>query len=83
MFLNPTVTWAAPDPDLKVSPGAPVADPALADHVKAIQPALAVSAAEIATLFTLTDGMLTLANLSLVYRVSRSRRLRGSRSWTS
>jgi len=71
VFLNPTTTWAAPDPDLAGLPsGAPVGDPTLADHVKAIQPALGVSAADVATLFSLTDGTLTLANLSLIYRVS-------------
>ena len=71
VFLNPTTTWAAPDPELESLPhGGPIGDPALADHVMSIQRALAVSAAENATLFTLSDGMLTLANLSLVYRVS-------------
>ena len=71
VFLNPTTTWIAPDPDLvTLLAGGAVADPALADHVKAIQPALGVSATDLATLFSLTDGLLTLANLSLIYRVS-------------
>jgi hypothetical protein len=70
VFLNPTTTWAAPDPDLVSLPaGGPIGDPTLADHVKAIQPALGVSATDVATLFSLTDGTLTLANLSLIYRV--------------
>ena len=72
VFLNPTVTWAAPDPDLVgVSTGAPISDPILSDHLKAIQPALGVSGADLATLVGLTDNQLTLANLSLLYRVNR------------
>ena len=72
VFLNPTVTWAAPDPDLvNVSTGAPISDPILSDHLKAIQPALGVSGADLATLVGLTDNQLTLANLSLLYRVNR------------
>ncbi len=71
VFLNPTVTWAAPDPDMVNLPtGAALGDPILGDHLKAIQPALGVSGADAATLFALTDNQLTLANLSLIYRVN-------------
>jgi fibronectin type 3 domain-containing protein len=71
IFLNPTVTAVAPDADLAAIPkGGPISDPALSDHLPAIQPALGVSAADAANLFSLTDGQLTLANLSLIYRVS-------------
>ncbi len=71
IFLNPTVTWIAPDPDMaSVATGAPVGDPVLSDHLKAIQPALGVSAADAATLFALTNNQLTLDNLSFIYRVS-------------
>jgi hypothetical protein len=71
IFLNPTVTWIAPDPDLVQLPdGGPIGDMVLSDHAKAIQPALGVSAADMATLFSLTDNQLTLTNLSLMYRVN-------------
>jgi hypothetical protein len=71
VFLNPTVTWAAPDPDMASLPtGGAIGDPILSDHLKAIQPALGVSGADAATLFALTDNQLTLANLSLIYRVN-------------
>jgi hypothetical protein len=71
IFLNPTVTWVAPDPDLANLPsGAVPADPNLSDHLKAIQPALGVSGADATTLFALTDNQLTLANLSLIYRAN-------------
>jgi hypothetical protein len=70
IYLNPTVTWVAPDPDLANLPsGIAPADPVLGDHLKAIQPALGVSGADAATLFALTDNQLTLDNLSLIYRV--------------
>ena len=42
----------------------------LSDHVKALQPALNVSGADLTTLVALTDGKLTLKNLSLIYRVN-------------
>ena len=42
----------------------------MSDHLAAIQAALGVSAADAATLFGLTDNQLTLANLSLIYRVN-------------
>ncbi|HSN30850.1 MAG TPA: neuraminidase-like domain-containing protein, partial [Kofleriaceae bacterium] len=71
IFLDPTVTWIAPDPDLVALPaGGPIGDPQLADHAKAIQPALGASAADLAVLVALTDGQLTLANLSALYRVT-------------
>jgi hypothetical protein len=71
IYLNPTVTWIAPDPDMAALPaGGPLGDPVLSDHLKAIQPALGVSGADAATLFGLTDNTLTLGNLSLIYRVN-------------
>jgi hypothetical protein len=71
IFLNPTVTWIAPDSDMaSIATGAPVGDPVLSDHLKAIQPALGISAADAATLFALTNNQLTLDNLSLIYRVA-------------
>jgi hypothetical protein len=71
IFLDPTTTWIAPDPDLvSLSTGGAIGDPVLSHHVKAIQPAIGVSAADLATLIALTDNQLTLANLSLIYRVN-------------
>jgi hypothetical protein len=71
IFLNPTVTWIAPDPDMAALPtGGALGDPVLSDHLKAIQPALGVSGADAATLFALTDNTLTLGNLSFIYRVN-------------
>ena len=71
IFLNAAVTSVAPDPDLAVLPtGGPVADPVLSHHLPGIQAALGVSAGDAATLFGLTDNQLTLANLSLIYRVN-------------
>ncbi len=72
IFLNPTVTWIAPDPDMaeRSRRAARSAIPFLSDHLKAIQPALGVSAADAATLFALTNNQLTLDNLSLIYRVN-------------
>jgi hypothetical protein len=71
IFLNPTVTWIAPDPDMAALPtGGALGDPVLSDHLKAIQPALGVSGADAASLFALTDNTLTLANLSFIYRVN-------------
>lgn len=71
LFLNPAVTAVAPDADLAALPsGGAITDPVLSDHLPAIQAALAVSAADAATLFGLTNNTLTLANLSLVYRVA-------------
>jgi hypothetical protein len=71
LFLNPTTTWIAADADLmSVSTGSPIGDPILSDHAKAVQPALGVSAADLATLIALTDNSLTLANLSVLYRIN-------------
>ena len=71
VFLNPTVTWIAPDPDMAALPtGGALGDPVLSDHLKAIQPALGVSGADAAALFALTDNTLTLGNLSMIYRVN-------------
>ena len=64
-FLTPAVTSVAPDADLAaIATGGTVADPVLSDHLAGIQAALGVDAANAATLFSLTDGTLTLANLS-------------------
>ena len=71
VFLNPTTTWLAPDPDLvSLSSGGAIGDRMLNDHVKAIQPALGMSASDLATLIALTDNHLTLHNLSLIYRIN-------------
>ena len=71
VFLNPAVTSVAPDPDLAALPtGGTIADPVLSDHLEGIQAALGVSAGDAATLFGLTNNQLTLANLSLIYRVN-------------
>jgi hypothetical protein len=71
IFLNPTLTSVAPDPDLAAIPsGGAIADTNLSHHLPAIQAALVVSAADAATLFSLTDNQLTLNNLSLIYRVT-------------
>lgn len=71
IFLNPTVTSVAPDADLNVlHVGGTIADPNLSHHLPALQAALGVSAADAITLFSLTDNQLTLANLSLLYRIT-------------
>ena len=71
IFLNPTTTWIAPDPDLvSLSTGGVIGDPLLGDHAKAIQPALGVSASDLTTLVALSDNKLTLDNLSLIYRIN-------------
>jgi hypothetical protein len=71
IFLNPTASVLGPDPDLaKLGSGELPSDDKLSDHLPGIQAALGLSAADTATLFALTDGKLTLANLSLIYRVS-------------
>jgi hypothetical protein len=70
-FMNPAVTSVAPDDDLAALPsGGAIAHPNLADHLPAIQAALGISGTDAATLFGLTDGQLTLANLSFIYRVN-------------
>ena len=71
VFLTPAVTSVAPDPDLAAIPtGGAIAAPLLADHLAGIQAALGTSAADASLLFSLTDGTLTLPNLSRVYRVN-------------
>jgi hypothetical protein len=71
LFLNPTTTWLAADPDLAALPGGgAIGDPLLADHAKAIQPAFAMSASDLALLVSLTNNSLTLANLSTIYRIN-------------
>ena len=67
LFLDPDIP---PDEDLaQLAVGGPVIRPLLSDHLPAVQAALEVSATEAGTLFALTDGQLTLANLSQIYRV--------------
>ena len=67
LFLDPSVPA---DADIAaLASGAAVADAVLAHHLPAVQAALGVSADDAATLFALTDGTLTLANLSELYRV--------------
>jgi hypothetical protein len=71
IFLNPTTTWLASDPDLVSLPtGGAIGDPTLSDHVAAIQPALGMSASDLAALVALSDNSLTLDNLSLIYRIN-------------
>ncbi len=66
LFLDPAL---AADADLAaIQAGNPVADPLLSHHLPAIQAALQVSTADADTLFSLTNGQLTLANLSQIYR---------------
>ncbi|MDQ6673111.1 MAG: hypothetical protein M3069_20615, partial [Chloroflexota bacterium] len=66
LFLAPAI---ASDPDLMaIQAGVAVTDPILQNHLPAIQAALQISTADANTLFALTNGQLTLANLSLVYR---------------
>jgi hypothetical protein len=70
VFLNTAVTSVAPDADLAlIATGGAVTDPLLTEHMPGIQAALGVGAGEADTLIGLTDGHLTLANLSLMYRV--------------
>jgi hypothetical protein len=66
-FLDPAVPK---DDDLtSILMGAAIADLNLSHHLPAIQAALEISASDATTLFGLTSGQLTLANLSLIYRV--------------
>ena len=68
LFLNPAVPE---DSDLlALQAGNPVVDTNINHHLAAIQSALEVSSADAARLFTLTNGLLTLPNLSLIYRVN-------------
>jgi hypothetical protein len=67
LFLNPAVPE---DSDLlALQAGTPVADTNISHHLAAIQSALEVSSADADRLFSLTNGQLTIANLSLIYRV--------------
>jgi Tc toxin complex TcA C-terminal TcB-binding domain/ABC toxin N-terminal region/Neuraminidase-like domain/Salmonella virulence plasmid 28.1kDa A protein len=67
IFLNPTVPI---DADIAaIESGGTVTDPTLSHHLTAIQAVLQVSAADANLLFGLTNGQLTLDNLSLIYRV--------------
>lgn len=78
LFLDPAVPA---DPDLvALASGGPITHPNLSDHLPAIQSALQVSSDDATTLFSapVTDGQLTLANLSEVYRVISLARTVGS-----
>jgi Tc toxin complex TcA C-terminal TcB-binding domain/Neuraminidase-like domain/Salmonella virulence plasmid 28.1kDa A protein len=71
IFLTPSVSLLAPDPDLAavlISGG--ISHPELSYHSAGIQAALGVSALDAETLIGLTDGQLTLGNLSFIYRVN-------------
>ncbi|HLZ85802.1 MAG TPA: hypothetical protein VKQ52_01125, partial [Puia sp.] len=71
VYQNPSVSAIAPDPDLvAIGSGNPPVDPVLTHHLPAIQAALGISTGDANVLFSLTDDTLTLANLSLMYRVS-------------
>ena len=77
VFLNPTVTWIAPEWDVAFLPPthgdtteSSIVHPRLSDHLAGVQAAVAVSAADAVLLDGLTDDRLTLANLSLIYRVN-------------
>jgi hypothetical protein len=69
------------DPDLAaIAAGGPVTHPHLSDHLPAIQSALQLSSEDAATLFAapITNGQLTLANLSQIYRVITLARAAGA-----
>src|SRR5205807_1756191 len=67
IFLDPVVPV---DTDIAaIESGGTITDPVLSHHLIAIQAALQISAADANILFGLTNGQLTLANLSLIYRV--------------
>ena len=72
LFLNPTFT---PDPALQPANLDGTVD--LSTHAPAIQAALQLSAADTTTLLALTDNHRTLANLSLIYRVSTLAKILG------
>ncbi len=76
VFLNPAVTSQHPDADLvAVATGGVINDTTLSHHLDAIQAALGISGTDgtaLATLFGLNvANTLTLANLSLLYRVTQ------------
>jgi Tc toxin complex TcA C-terminal TcB-binding domain/ABC toxin N-terminal region/Neuraminidase-like domain/Salmonella virulence plasmid 28.1kDa A protein len=78
LFLDPAVPS---DPDLSaLASGGPITHPNLSDHLPAIQSALQLSDADATVLFAapITNGQLTLANLSHVYRVISLARAAGS-----
>jgi hypothetical protein len=67
LFLDPAVPA---DADLAaLQTGGAIVHPNLSDHLPAIQAALEISSADASTLFSLTNGQLTMANLSLIYRI--------------
>lgn len=68
IFLDPVAVPEDRDLEALLTGGA-VADTALNHHLAAIQAALQISPTDASTLFGLTDGLLTLSNLSLIYRV--------------
>ena len=71
IFLNAAVSSVARDPDLAAIPlGGTIINPLLTAHLAGIQAALGVSASDAALLFNLTNGQLTLSNLSLIYRIN-------------
>jgi hypothetical protein len=76
VFLNPAVTSQHPDADLvALATGAATNDSDLSHHLDAIQAALGISAPDANALITLFGlagpNTLTLANLSLLYRVTQ------------
>ncbi|HYX77339.1 MAG TPA: neuraminidase-like domain-containing protein, partial [Gaiellaceae bacterium] len=78
LFLDPAVPA---DADLAaLASGGPITHPNLSDHLPAIQSALQLSDADATTLFAgpITNGQLTLANLSQIYRVISLARAVGS-----
>jgi hypothetical protein len=78
LFLDPAVPA---DPDLlALATGGAVTHPSLGDHLPPIQSALQLASADATTLFAapITDGQLTLANLSEIYRVITLARTIGS-----
>jgi hypothetical protein len=78
LFLDPAVPV---DADLAaLSTGGPVTHPNLSDHLPAIQAALEVSSADAALLFAapVTDGQLTMANLSQLFRTVQLARAAGA-----
>ncbi len=71
------MTWIAPEWDVAFLPPthgdmteSSIVHPRLSDHLAGVQAAVAVSAADAVLLYGLTDDRLTLANLSLIYRVN-------------
>jgi hypothetical protein len=76
VFLNPAIVSLHPDADIAAIPsGGAIADDNLNAHLDAIQAALGISGTDAAALVALfgldAAGTLTLANLSLLYRVTQ------------